>query len=53
MILNYPGNPDGLTYTEDELKDIAQAAKALNILVIADEIYGLLDHSHTHLSFAN
>ncbi len=53
MILNYPGNPDGLTYTEDELRDIAKAAKALNILVISDEIYGLLDYSHTHLSFAN
>jgi aspartate aminotransferase len=53
MILNYPGNPDGLTYTEGELKDIAKAAKALNILVIADEIYGLLDYAHAHLSFAN
>ncbi|MDR9456940.1 MAG: pyridoxal phosphate-dependent aminotransferase [Salegentibacter sp.] len=53
MILNYPGNPDGLSYTEDELKDIAQASKALNILVISDEIYGLLDHNHSHLSFSN
>jgi aspartate aminotransferase len=53
MILNYPGNPNGLTYSENELKDIAQAAKALNILVISDEIYGLLDHNNSHLSFAN
>lgn len=53
LILNYPGNPDGLTYTPEELQDIARAAKALDILVIADEIYGLLSHNHPHLSFAN
>jgi len=52
LILNYPGNPDGLTYTQTELQDIARAAKALDILVIADEIYGLLSHDHPHLSFA-
>ena len=53
MILNYPGNPDGLTYTEDELKGIAKVAKALNILVISDEIYGLLDHKQAHQSIAS
>jgi aspartate aminotransferase len=53
MIINYPGNPDGLTYTEDELKELAKVAKELNILVISDEIYGLLDHNHEHKSFAN
>jgi aspartate aminotransferase len=53
MIINYPGNPDGLTYTEPELKELAKVAKELNILVISDEIYGLLDHNHEHKSFAN
>ena len=53
MIINYPGNPDGLTYTEDELKVLAKVAKELNILVISDEIYGLLDHNHEHKSFVN
>jgi len=53
MIINYPGNPDGLTYSEDELKELAKIAKELNILVISDEIYGLLDHNHEHKSFAN
>ncbi|MDH4295126.1 MAG: pyridoxal phosphate-dependent aminotransferase [Cyclobacteriaceae bacterium] len=53
MILNYPGNPDGLTYGEEELKEIAQVARTLNILVIADEIYGLLNHNQEHLSFVN
>jgi aspartate aminotransferase len=53
LILNYPGNPDGLTYTADELQAIAEVARKLDILVISDEIYGLLDHSNNHFSFAN
>jgi len=53
LILNYPGNPDGLTYTEIELRAIAKMARELNLLVISDEIYGLLDHSENHHSFAN
>ena len=53
LILNYPGNPDGLTYEEGELKEIAEVARQLNILVISDEIYGLLDYNESHLSFSN
>jgi aspartate aminotransferase len=53
LILNYPGNPDGLTYSEEQLIDIASAARKHNISVISDEIYVLLNHNHTHLSFAS
>ncbi len=53
LILNYPGNPDGLTYTEDKLKAIANYTRDANMLVISDEIYGLLDHAMSHNSFAN
>lgn len=53
LILNYPGNPDGLTYTEDELKAIASVAREQDILVISDEIYALLDHRLNHKSFNN
>ncbi len=53
LILNYPGNPDGLTYSEEELKNIAMAAKAQNMLVISDEIYGFLNHAGNHRSLAN
>ncbi|WP_459212305.1 pyridoxal phosphate-dependent aminotransferase [Aquimarina rhabdastrellae] len=52
MILNYPGNPDGLTYTEQELIEIAKVAREMDILVISDEIYGLLTYSGDHHSFA-
>ncbi|MGB5460519.1 MAG: pyridoxal phosphate-dependent aminotransferase [Eudoraea sp.] len=53
LILNYPGNPDGLTYSEGELKEIADQARIQNIYVISDEIYGLLNHNLNHKSFAN
>ena len=53
LILNFPGNPDGLTYTEQELKELAQVVRELDVLVIADEIYGLLNYKKQHLSFAN
>lgn len=53
MVLNYPDNPDGLTYTEAELKALAKCAREFDILVILDEIYGLFDHAFAHRSFAN
>ena len=34
MIINYPGNPDGLTYNKVELKDLARVAKELNLLLL-------------------
>ncbi len=52
MVLNYPGNPDGLTYTENELKAIADVAKKYHVLVISDEIYGLLHYKGDHYSLA-
>jgi len=53
LILNYPGNPDGLTYSQSELEDIVSMARKNDILIISDEIYGLLDHHHTHRSIAH
>ena len=52
LVLNYPGNPTGMTYTSSELSDIAQAAKEQNILIISDEIYGWLNHNNNHESIA-
>ncbi len=53
LILNYPGNPDGLTYSEEEIIQLAHVARSHNILVISDEIYGLLTYNDEHVSFAN
>ena len=52
LILNYPGNPDGLVYSEEELKAITKEARALNLIILSDEIYGLLHHQHKHISMA-
>lgn len=52
IIFNYPGNPCGLTYSDDELIDMATTFRKLNMLVISDEIYGLLNHSGEHKSIA-
>ena len=52
LILNYPGNPDGLNYNDAELEALAQAFRECNILVISDEIYGFLNHDNEHISLA-
>jgi len=52
LILNYPGNPDGLTYTSDELKEIAEVAREYEVILLSDEIYGQLHHRGEHVSVA-
>ncbi len=43
LVLNYPANPTGLTYTVDELKEIAEVARRFHAIVLSDEIYAHLD----------
>ena len=52
LILNYPGNPDGGTYTINELIALAKVARDNNILILSDEIYGRLHHKGEHISIA-
>jgi len=52
LILNYPGNPDGCTYTEGELKDLAEVARRYEVVLLSDEIYGQLHHKGDHISVA-
>ena len=52
LIVNYPNNPSGLTMTPDRLEQIAQVCKKYGILVISDEIYGLVNYQQNHLSIA-
>jgi aspartate aminotransferase len=39
LILNYPSNPTGATYNEEELRAIVQVAMDAGIVIISDEIY--------------
>ena len=53
MVLNYPGNPDGLTYSRDELQDLVEVLSRHEVWVISDEIYALLHHRGAHVSLAS
>ena len=52
VVLNTPGNPDGLSYTDAELQALATVLMKYSALVISDEIYGPLHHEGRHVSIA-
>ncbi len=53
LILNSPGNPTGMVYTEEELKAIAEVCKTHDIWIISDEIYEKLVYGTAkHVSIA-
>jgi len=52
LILNYPNNPTGISYSPDHLKSLAQVLRKHQVLVIADEIYGEVHHTGNHHSLA-
>ena len=39
LVLNYPSNPTGVTYSEAELRAIVDVAMAAGLTIISDEIY--------------
>lgn len=54
LILNYPSNPTGATYTREELQAIYEIVKNRGIFVISDEIYEKLVYDgREHISFAS
>ena len=53
FLLNYPSNPTGVSYTEDELQALANILKEHDIFVISDEIYSELTYNFKHVSFGN
>ncbi len=52
LLINYPANPTGASYTRRELSAIAAVVKKHDLLVISDEVYDELtyDFDHTPLS---
>jgi len=52
LVLNYPSNPTGGTYTADELRELAEIARRFELIVLSDEIYGQLHFSGEHVSIA-
>lgn len=52
IVLNYPCNPTGRTYTKAELEALAKVLKKHGILAITDEIYSELTYDQEHYSLA-
>ncbi|HEU0117275.1 MAG TPA: aminotransferase class I/II-fold pyridoxal phosphate-dependent enzyme [Alphaproteobacteria bacterium] len=48
LILNYPGNPEGLGYSAEQLRALTAVFRKHNVIVVSDEIYGLLNHKGEH-----
>ena len=44
LILNSPNNPTGRMLFKNEIKDIADGARKRNMVILSDEIYGLITH---------
>ncbi|WP_136068860.1 pyridoxal phosphate-dependent aminotransferase [Modicisalibacter radicis] len=52
LIHNAPGNPTGLAPDADTQQRLADVARRHGVLVLADEIYGLLHHRGAYRAFA-
>lgn len=52
VVMNYPSNPTGATYSAAQLEEIAEVAKQHRLVILSDEIYGELHHSGNHLSIS-
>ncbi len=53
LLLNYPSNPTGTSYTRKELEEIKRIALKHKILCITDEVYGDLTYDFEHTAFAS
>jgi len=52
IILNYPTNPTGISYTKKELEELKKVILKHKLLCISDEIYGDLTYDFEHTPFA-
>lgn len=52
VILNYPNNPTGISYSKKELEEIKKVILKHNLICISDEIYGDLTYGFEHTPFA-
>lgn len=52
ILINYPNNPSGVSYTREEVKEIADVLGKYDIFVLSDEIYGDITYNYKHTSLA-
>lgn len=53
LMVNYPCNPTGTSYTKEELRAIARVVKKHNLLVVSDEVYDELTYDFHHTPLAS
>jgi len=54
VIINSPSNPNGMVYSKDDLKALADIALKHGLYIISDEVYEhLVYDGHTHTSIAS
>jgi aminotransferase len=51
LILNYPTNPTGISYSKKELGEIKKVLLKHGLLCISDEVYGDLTYEFEHVPF--
>ena len=52
VLLNYPTNPTGVTYSRQQIADLAEVLKKYDIFVVSDEVYSELTYVDHHVSIA-
>ncbi|MFC1646225.1 pyridoxal phosphate-dependent aminotransferase [Candidatus Omnitrophota bacterium] len=52
VLINYPCNPTGVSYTKKELRDLCEVIIKHDLLVISDEVYDELTYDYKHTPLA-
>lgn len=47
LVINYPTNPTGVTYSKRELEDIINVCEERELMVVSDEVYERIIFGHT------
>ena len=54
VILNYPANPTGVTYSKEQMQDLASVLKKYEVFVVCDEVYSELTYTgQPHVSLGS
>lgn len=52
LVINYPSNPTGASYSKKELLEFCKIVKKRNLTVVSDEVYDELTYDFNHTAFA-
>ena len=52
LMINYPCNPTGASFTKRELQDIVKVVQKKKLLVVSDEVYDELTYEYDHTPIA-